>query len=100
VQNGKASTAVAGLTASIQVAIDANNSAVALGSREDGWKRLQLTKAVQYDPRNQAIQSEIIGSPYGFRPTAPGQKDFSGAEHVRKALSAAPDNGLAGKDAG
>ncbi|MBI2810873.1 MAG: tetratricopeptide repeat protein [Candidatus Melainabacteria bacterium] len=82
-----------------QVAIDANNSAVALG-KQGRWMEAIAAheKAVQYDPRNKQFRVNLSAARTAFGQQRMAQKDFSGAASMfRKALSAAPDNGLAGK---
>ncbi len=82
-----------------QVAIDANNSAVALG-KQGRWMEAIAAheKAVQYDPRNKQFRVNLSAARTAFGQQRMAQKDFGGAASMfRKALSAAPDNGLAGK---
>ncbi len=82
-----------------QVAIEANNSAVALG-KQGRWMEAIAAheKAVQYDPKNKQFRVNLSAARTAFGQQRMAQKDFSGAASMfRKALSAAPDNGLAGK---
>ena len=82
-----------------QVAIDANNSAVALG-KQGRWMEAIAAheKAVQYDPRNKQFRINLSAARTAFGQQRLASKDYTGAASLfRKALSAAPDNGLAGK---
>ncbi len=82
-----------------QVAVDANNSAVALG-KQGRWMEAIAAheKAVQYDPRNKQFRVNLSAARTAFGQQRMAGKDYSGAASLfRKALSAAPDNGLAGK---
>ncbi len=82
-----------------QVAIEANNSAVALG-KQGRWMEAIAAheKAVQYDPKNKQFRVNLSAARTAFGQQRMAQKDYSGAASMfRKALSAAPDNGLAGK---
>lgn len=82
-----------------QIAIEANNSAVALG-KQGRWMEAIAAheKAVQYDPKNKQFRVNLSAARTAFGQQRLAQKDYSGAASMfRKALSAAPDNGLAGK---
>jgi tetratricopeptide (TPR) repeat protein len=83
-----------------QVAIDSNNNAVALG-KQGRWMEAIAAheKAVQYDPRNKQFRVNLSAARTAFGQQRLASKDYSGAASMfRKALSAAPDNGLAGKN--
>lgn len=83
----------------VQIAIEANNSAVALG-KQGRWMEAIAAheKAVQYDPKNKQFRVNLSAARTAFGQQRMAQKDYSGAASMfRKALSAAPDNGLAGK---
>lgn len=82
-----------------QIAIEANNSAVALG-KQGRWMEAIAAheKAVQYDPKNKQFRVNLSAARTAFGQQRMAQKDYAGAASMfRKALSAAPDNGLAGK---
>ncbi|HEY9678114.1 MAG TPA: tetratricopeptide repeat protein [Drouetiella sp.] len=82
-----------------QIAIEANNSAVALG-KQGRWMEAIAAheRAVQYDPQNKQFRINLSAARTAFGQQRMASKDWTGAASLfRKALSAAPDNGLAGK---
>jgi tetratricopeptide (TPR) repeat protein len=84
---------------SLQAAIDANNSAVELG-KQGRWLDAiaEHAKAVQLDPRNKEFCINLSAARCAYGQQRLAQGDGQGAAHLfRQALTAAPDNGLAGK---
>jgi tetratricopeptide (TPR) repeat protein len=84
----------------LQTSIDANNQAVALG-KQGRWEEAiaEHEKACQYDPRNKQFRINLSAADcaYGEQRMAKGDCT-SAVSNFRKALAAAPDNGLAGRD--
>src|SRR3954471_20840134 len=82
-----------------QTAIDANNKAVALGRAGNFAAAIQQHElAVQNDPTNKQFRINLSAAECGYGQQRLAQSDIMGAAScLRKALSAAPDNGLAGK---
>lgn len=83
----------------LQQAMDFNNQAVALG-KQGRWQEAIAAheKACQYDPRNKQYRINLSAARTAFGQQRMANRDFSTASSLlRKALAAAPDNGLAGR---
>lgn len=83
----------------IQFSIDANNKAVQLG-RVGRWTEAiqEHERAVQLDPSNKQFRVNLSAARTAYGEQRLAQKDLSSAAHLfRQALSAASDNGLAGR---
>ena len=81
----------------IQTAVDANNSAVALG-KQGRWEEaiVEHEKAVQYDSRNKQFRINLSAARTTYGQLCMSKGSLSQASSLfRKALAAAPDNGLA-----
>jgi len=82
-----------------QIAIDANNKAIALG------KQGKLPEAIaehelslKYDPSNKQFRINLSAAQTLYGQKLMAQKDYAGASNMfRKALVSMPDNGQAGK---
>jgi tetratricopeptide (TPR) repeat protein len=84
---------------SIQEAVDANNEGVQLG-RQGKWEQgIQAhEKAIQLDPSNKQFRINLSAARCAFGQQRLAGGDYSSAAYLfRKALTAAPDNALAGK---
>jgi tetratricopeptide (TPR) repeat protein len=82
-----------------QEAIDANNTAVQFG-KQGRWLDAILNheKAVALDPRNTEFRINLSAARCTYARKLLAQGDAQGAAHLfRQALTAAPDNGTAGK---
>jgi len=84
----------------LQTSIDANNQAVNLG-KQGRWEEAiaEHEKACQYDPRNKQFRINLSAARCAYGELRMGKGDCTSAvSNFRKALAAAPDNGLAGRD--
>lgn len=84
----------------IQMAIDANNSAVAFG-KQGRWNEAIVAheKAVQYDPSNKQFKINLSAARTAYGQQRLSQHDYAGAAHLfRQALAAANDNSMAAKN--
>jgi len=84
----------------LQTSIDANNQAVAYG-KQGRWEEAiaEHEKACQYDPRNKQFRINLSAARCAFGEQRLAKGDCTAAANsFRKALAAAPDNGLAGRD--
>ena len=84
----------------IQIAIDANNSAVAFG-KQGRWNEAIVAheKAVQYDPSNKQFKINLSAARTAYGQQRLSQHDYAGAAHLfRQALAAANDNSMAAKN--
>lgn len=82
-----------------QMAIDANNSAVAFG-KQNRWNEAIVAheKAVQYDPSNKQFKINLSAARTAYGQQRLKGNDFVGAAHLfRHALAAATDNSMAAK---
>lgn len=82
-----------------QTALEANNRGVALGKQGRWTDAISAHEtAVQYDPANKQYRINLSAARCAFGQARLAAKDFDGAAGLfRKALAAAPDNGLATK---
>jgi tetratricopeptide (TPR) repeat protein len=83
----------------LQMAIDANNSAVAFG-KQGRWNEAIVAheKAVQYDPSNKQFKINLSAARTAYGQQRLQQHDYAGAAHLfRQALAAANDNSMAAK---
>ena len=83
----------------IKQATEFNNQAVQFGKQGRWIEAIDAhEKAVQYDPRNKQFRVNLSAARTAYGQQKLTQKDYAGAASLfRKALAAAPDNGLAGK---
>lgn len=83
----------------IQKALDANNRAVAFGKQGRWTEALQAHEmAVQADPSNKQYRINLSAGRCAYAQDRIAHKDYDAAAGLlRKALAAAPDNGLASK---
>lgn len=83
----------------VQAALDANNRGVAFGKQGRWVEAIQAHEtAVQIDPQNKQYHINLSAARCAFGQARLAQKDYDAAAGLfRKALAAAPDNGLAGK---
>jgi tetratricopeptide (TPR) repeat protein len=82
-----------------QMAVEANNRAVAFGKQNRWLEAIEAhEEAVKLDPHNKQFRINLSAARTAFAQSRMAQGDFqSAASLLRKALAAAPDNGLAGK---
>ncbi len=82
-----------------KMALDANNQGVTFG-KAGRWAEAcaQHELAVQYDPTNKQYRINLSAARVAFGQERMAHKDYASAASLfRKAVSAAPDNGLAAK---
>ncbi|MBX9686342.1 MAG: tetratricopeptide repeat protein [Candidatus Obscuribacterales bacterium] len=84
----------------IQEALEANNRGVALGKQGRWTEAIQAhERAVQLEPQNKQYRINLSAARCTFGQARMAAKDYDAAAGLfRKALAAAPDNGLAAKN--